>query len=93
MGRNPNHIGEHPNIGGSFDEFLKGEGILDEIENKVFGKDEEEFDRCVGVKDDGSECNAETPYRKTDHIDTRGCYVEGAGQLCLDCWKRTYGSL
>ena len=83
---------KHPNIGGSFDEFLREEGILEEIENKVLGKDEEEFDRCVGVTAGGKKCNAETPYRKTDHIEMRICYIEGAGQLCFDCWKRIYGT-
>jgi hypothetical protein len=40
-------------------------------------------DKCVS-------CGSETPYDKTDHIDFRLGYVEGAGQLCLDCYEKIY---
>ena len=30
-------------------------------------------------------CKKETKYNKEDHIDYRIGYIEGAGQLCLDC--------
>jgi hypothetical protein len=33
----------------------------------------------------------ETSYDKTDHVDFRLGYVEGAGQLCLDCYGVIYG--
>ena len=36
-------------------------------------------------------CKCETPYDKYENINNRHCYVEGAGQLCYDCWKETYG--
>lgn len=26
-------------------------------------------------------------------VDMRNCYVEGAGQLCPDCWAELYGKL
>ena len=41
-------------------------------------------DKCVS-------CGIETLYERTDHIDFRLGYVEGAGQLCLDCYDETYG--
>ena len=40
-------------------------------------------DKCVS-------CGVETPYDKTDHVDFRLGYVEGAGQLCLDCYDNIY---
>jgi len=43
----------------------------------------EEKDKCVA-------CGKETVYNKNTHIDCREHYVEGAGQLCPDCWRRTY---
>ena len=41
-------------------------------------------DKCVS-------CGVETSYDKTDHVDFRLGYVEGAGQLCLDCYGEVYG--
>tara|TARA_R100000008_G_C3578699_1_gene166962 strand:+ start:1407 stop:1565 length:159 start_codon:yes stop_codon:yes gene_type:complete len=35
-------------------------------------------------------CGIETKYDNFDHIDDREHYVEGAGQLCEKCWKKTY---
>ena len=31
-------------------------------------------------------CNQHTQYRFNTHIETRGCYVEGCGQLCNACY-------
>tara|TARA_Y100000310_G_C20573524_1_gene759286 strand:- start:148 stop:342 length:195 start_codon:yes stop_codon:yes gene_type:complete len=42
-------------------------------------------DKCVS-------CDVETLYEKTDHIDFRLGYIEGAGQLCLDCYGEIYGT-
>ena len=39
---------------------------------------EEELELCVN-------CGKETRYKKSDHIDTRLGYIEGAGQLCSRC--------
>jgi len=33
-------------------------------------------------------CGADTQYRFHDHIDLRVGYVEGAGQLCKECWNK-----
>ena len=40
-------------------------------------------DKCVN-------CKKETLYSKETHIDFRLGYVEGAGQLCLDCYGIIY---
>tara|TARA_B100000315_G_scaffold118108_1_gene108309 strand:- start:50 stop:235 length:186 start_codon:yes stop_codon:yes gene_type:complete len=40
-------------------------------------------DKCVN-------CKKETLYDKETHIDFRLGYVEGAGQLCLDCYGIIY---
>jgi hypothetical protein len=42
-------------------------------------------DKCVN-------CKRETLYTKEDHTDYRLGYIEGVGQLCLDCWEVIYGS-
>ena len=41
-------------------------------------------DKCVS-------CGVESIHDKTDHVDFRLGYVEGAGQLCLDCYDEVYG--
>jgi hypothetical protein len=46
----------------------------------------------VKMKDKCINCKCETLYDKETHIDFRLGYVEGAGQLCLDCWEVIYGS-
>ena len=35
-------------------------------------------------------CKQKTLYNKTDHIDFRIGYVQGVGQLCLDCFGKIY---
>jgi hypothetical protein len=32
-------------------------------------------------------CGVETAYKRSTHIDMRIGYVEGAGQLCKDCYE------
>lgn len=44
-------------------------------------KDYERCAMCGKVTD----VSADTP------IEMRSCYVEGAGQLCRDCWAEIYG--
>lgn len=41
-------------------------------------------DKCVS-------CDCETLYDKETHIDQRLGYIEGAGQLCLECYDKIYG--
>jgi hypothetical protein len=49
-----------------------------EAENKTKAN---EFDHCVL-------CGVETVYKRSTHIDMRHGYVEGAGQLCPNCYSR-----
>ena len=35
-------------------------------------------------------CEKETTYDKEEHIDQRIGYVDGSGQLCLDCYDEIY---
>ena len=35
-------------------------------------------------------CKKETKYDREEHIDYRVGYIEGAGQLCLDCYDEIY---
>ena len=43
----------------------------------------DEKDKCVY-------CGCETEYSVNEHIDYRMFYVEGAGQLCKECWDKIY---
>jgi len=45
--------------------------------------EEKEKEKCVN-------CGRETEYLRSTPIDEREYYVEGAGQLCEDCWKEIY---
>jgi len=40
-------------------------------------------DKCVV-------CGRNSPYDKNTNIHRRKFYVEGAGQLCKDCWDTIY---
>jgi Pyruvate/2-oxoacid:ferredoxin oxidoreductase delta subunit len=53
-------------------------------EVKIMSKITLDKDKCVN-------CKRETLYSKETHIDFRLGYVEGAGQLCLDCYGVIYG--
>ena len=33
-------------------------------------------------------CGEKTVYKKTDHVDKRMGYIEGAGQLCVSCDRK-----
>jgi hypothetical protein len=35
-------------------------------------------------------CNCDTKIAHEIHVDHRAFYVEGAGQLCRNCWYITY---
>lgn len=35
-------------------------------------------------------CGAETPYKINYPVDLRRWYVDGAGQLCSDCWNKLW---
>ena len=38
-------------------------------------------------------CKTETPYHFSTDIEYRSHFVEGAGQLCKQCWDKTYENL
>ncbi len=42
-----------------------------------------ETDKCVS-------CNKDTGIPKNAHVDSREHYIEGAGQLCKECFKEIY---
>jgi recombinational DNA repair protein (RecF pathway) len=42
------------------------------------------------MKDKCVMCGEKTAYDELDHIDYRYFYVEGAGQLCPECYNSTY---
>ena len=44
------------------------------------------IEKCVS-------CGRETGYFINDHIDSRKTYVEGAGQLCAECFKEVYNKI
>ena len=50
---------------------------------EVMFEEENEVEICVS-------CGKETKYKKGDDVTYRQNYVEGAGQLCLECGQR-YG--
>jgi hypothetical protein len=42
-----------------------------------------QMDHCI-------KCNKVTIYSKDTHVSQREYYVEGAGQLCPECWNKIY---
>ena len=42
------------------------------------------------MKDKCNCCGVETLYDRETHIDFRVGYIEGAGQLCLECYDKIY---
>ena len=49
----------------------------------VKNKEKKMKDKCVT-------CGNKSLYDKEEHIDFRIGYIEGAGQLCLDCYNELY---
>jgi recombinational DNA repair protein (RecF pathway) len=49
-------------------------------------KDKIETEKCVF-------CGRNTGVSINTHIDSRKTYVEGAGQLCAECFKETYNKV
>ena len=42
------------------------------------------------MKDKCVVCGEKSIYDKEEHIDFRVGYIEGAGQLCLECYNKIY---
>jgi hypothetical protein len=40
------------------------------------------------MKDNCILCGKETVYDESTHVDMRTGYIEGAGQLCSECWSK-----
>ena len=49
--------------------------------NWPMSKEENEIEICIS-------CGKETKYKKGDDVTYRHNYIEGAGQLCLECGRR-----
>ena len=50
------------------------------------------YEEQFGNKDKCNLCNDDSPYDKTKPVDERIGYIEGSGQLCLDCYDKVYGN-
>jgi hypothetical protein len=53
--------------------------LVKTLEKKFVSEDG--YDLCIS-------CNKKTKYPTNTSVDMRECYVEGAGQLCGDCYER-----
>ena len=65
---------------------MNGKGSKDRVQDKKnFDLNYSKLynDKCVS-------CDEVTQYSKFDHIDYRIGYIEGAGQLCLNCYDEIY---
>lgn len=76
-----------------FENIFIGPGDDDYGRKKPFWKTKEkvvkEFEKSKKM-DKCILCGCETIYPKNMHIDYRVYYVEGAGQLCKECYDKTY---
>ncbi len=48
------------------------------------------WDKGIKLKDKCVSCKVDTTYDREEHIDFRIGYIEGAGQLCLECYDKIY---
>ena len=55
--------------------------MVRKVLKEVMFEEEKEIEICIS-------CGAETSYKKDDNVTYRQDYIEGAGQLCLDCGRR-----
>lgn len=60
----------------------KQKNMNTDIDHRDFEVERIEFETCVM-------CNVDTNVPKSMHIDFRNNYVEGAGQLCFNCYTKT----
>jgi hypothetical protein len=56
--------------------------VIKNAHNDDFVVEQPQFETCVV-------CNIDTNVPKSIHVDFRHHYVEGAGQLCFDCYTKT----
>ena len=57
------------------------EKMTRKVLKEVMFEEENEIEICVS-------CGKETKYKKGDDVTHRHNYIEGAGQLCLECGQR-----
>ena len=57
--------------------------MTEKLEKKMVSEDG--YDLCVS-------CSTKTVYKTETHIDARRNYIEGAGQLCDNCYKTLEGT-
>ena len=51
------------------------------------------LNRTKSKKDSCVRCGRPTPYDEFFPIDQRKFYVEGSGQLCVECWNLLYSDI
>jgi len=56
--------------------------IIKNARNDDFVVEQPQFETCVM-------CSIDTNVPKSMHVDFRNYYVDGAGQLCFDCYTKT----
>jgi hypothetical protein len=55
-----------------------------------YGPGDAVIDRPIHIVDDYDHCvlcGVETAYKRSTHVDMRHGYIEGAGQLCPNCYS------
>ena len=65
-----------------------GKGSDSRVENKQ--QYDDNYDKIFNKKDKCVSCNGDTQYNVHDHVDFRMGYIEGCGQLCLNCYDEIY---
>ena len=71
-------------------EKWNGKGSDSRVENKQ--QYDDNYDKIYNkpIKDKCVSCSKDTQYNKHDHVDFRIGYIEGCGQLCLECYDNIY---
>ena len=79
---------------GNITETTHFEKLKEESEQMKDTMQEDEklvYEEQFGNKDKCNLCNDDSLYDKTEPINERIGYIEGSGQLCLDCYEKVYG--
>lgn len=62
---------------------MKNNKIANEKDSVMAGDEDIRYEKCVC-------CKKMTKVLKKTNVELRSFYVEGAGQLCYDCYKGLY---
>ena len=79
---------------GNITETTHFEKLKEESEQMKDTMQEDEklvYEEQFGNKDKCNLCNDDSLYDKTEPINERIGYIEGSGQMCLDCYEKVYG--